>query len=283
MDTFKLNNGVDMPVMGLGTYALPIESLERIMGVAYNAGYCMFDTAWYYHNEEEIGNALKRLKIPREDVFISSKLDWDDVFYVENNKPIHKKSIKEALEGSLQRLQLDYLDLYLIHWPWFNFEYLWDSLCELYCSGVVRAIGVSSFQSHHLEKIIAGSNIIPAVNQIELHPYGQQKQLVNCCKSNGILCEAFSQFGVPHNGEDIPLVTRDSILVELGGRYNKSVQQIILRWLYQNQVVSIPRSKNTKNIINNIDIFDFSLTLDEMNLISALNKDIYTWPRKLVK
>ncbi len=284
METFTLNNGVQMPCVGIGTAGLPNDAIERVIGTAYDCGYRMIDTAWHYFNEEEIGKALKNLKIPRENLFITSKLHFDDLFKIENNTPIQVKSVKEAYEDTLRRLQVDYLDLFLVHWPWFNYDYMYKEINELYKRGGVRAIGVSSFEPHHLDLLLnkeqSENVVVPAVNQFEMSPFGQRKYLTSYCKEHHIQCEAFSQFAVPA-GTSSSLLLENEDLVELASSHNKSTSQVVLRWLFQEGVVCIPRSKTESRIRENIDIFDFQLSDEEMTIIRLLDKDQYTRPRKL--
>ncbi len=285
MKTFTLNNGVKMPCIGIGTAGLPKESIERVLGTAYDCGYRMIDTAWHYYNEEEIGNALQNLKIDRGELFITSKLHFDDLFVVENNKPVQVKTVKEAYEGSLRRLKIDYLDLYLVHWPWFNFEFMYKEICELYNQGKMRAIWVSSFEPHHLDVLLnnkVDNLVVPAVNQFEMSPYGQREYLTKYCNKHQIQCEAFSQFAVPA-GLNTSSLLDDESLREIANDHYKSASQVVLRWLYQEGVVCIPRTKTDSRIKENIDIFDFVLSDDEMNIIQGLDKDEYTRPRKLKK
>lgn len=285
METFTLNNGVKMPCIGIGTAGLPKDAIERVLGTAYDSGYRMIDTAWHYFNEEEIGNALKNLKICREDIFITSKLHFDDLFKVENNNPIPQKTIKEAYKDTIRRLKIDYLDLFLVHWPWFNFKFMYEGICELFEMGV-RAVGVSSFEPHHLDVLLNDKEmakfVVPAVNQFEMSPFGQRKYLTKYCREHNIQCEAFSQFAVPA-GSSSSLLLENESLMDIANSHNKSTSQVVLRWLYQEKVVCIPRSKTESRIRENIDIFDFQLSDDEMNNIRSLDTDQYTRPRKLQK
>lgn len=275
-----------MPCVGIGTAGLPKDAIERVLGTAFDCGYRMIDTAWHYFNEEEIGKALNNLSIPREELFITSKLHFDDIFKVENNTAVQVKTVQQAYEDTLRRLKIDYLDLFLVHWPWFNYEFMYHEIIGLYKKGGVRAIGVSSFEPHHLDTILAKDQsdnwVIPAVNQFEMSPFGQRKYLTSYCEKHHIQCEAFSQFAVPA-GAASSLLLENEDLVEIASSHSKSTSQVVLRWLYQEGVVCIPRSKTESRIRENIDIFDFQLSEEEMTIIRSLDKEQYTRPRKLKK
>ena len=270
-----------MPVIGLGTAGLPKNSIERVIGVAYDVGYRKIDTAWYYQNEEEIGRTLKKMKIPRENLFITSKLHFNDLFIVNNNKAIPLKTVKQAYEATLKRLQTDFLDLYLIHWPWFNSVSLYEQLCELNISKEVRAIGVSSFEPNHLDSVISQTKITPAINYFEASPYGQRKYLIEYCEKRSIQCEAF--LGVPIDLMDVVSYLKDPVIREIAYSHKKTTNQITLRWLFQQGITSIPHTAQKQIIIEDINIFDFSLSDEEMNRINSLDRDEYFRPRKLKK
>ena len=183
MNTFTLNNGLQMPAIGFGTAALPVVSISEIIQSAYSNGYRMFDTAWHYYNEKELGVAIKRLNIHRNEIFITNKLHADNLYlgspFRRFNIPV--RSIKRAFENTLSNLQMDYLDLYLIHWPFPNYEHMWEEVSKIYEKGLVKAIGVCSFEPEHLERLKQISGITPAVNQFEISPLNTQKQLIKYC------------------------------------------------------------------------------------------------------
>ena len=194
--------------------------------------------------------------------------------------------MQQAYEDTLRRLKIDYLDLFLVHWPWFNYEFMYQGMNELYKHGRVRAIGVSSFEPHHIDTILGKDQsenwVVPSVNQFEMSSFGQRKYLTSYCKKHHIQCEAFSQFAVPA-GASASLLLENEDLIEIASSHSKSTSQIVLRWLYQEGVVCIPRSKTESRIRENIDIFDFRLSEEEMTIIRSLDKEQYTRPRKLKK
>ncbi len=258
-DTTTLHNGVNMQWLGLGVYKIK-EGNEVIESVktALNNGYRSFDTAAIYRNEEGVGQAIKESTVPRKDLFITTKVWNSDQGY---------ESTLQAFDASIEKLGLDYVDLYLIHWPVKGkYTETWKALEKLYKDGRVRAIGVSNFNIHHLEDIMEIAEIIPMVNQVEYHPHLTQKELHNFCKKHGIQLEAWSPL---KQGE----LLSEPTINKIARKYQKSPAQIILRWDIQNQVVTIPKSINESRIIENANIFDFELTPVEMSEIDALNKD----------
>lgn len=261
MEKVKLNNGVEMPCIGLGVFRIEDNTeAQRVVETALKVGYRHIDTAMYYHNEEAVGKAIKNSGIPREEIFVTTKM-W--------NADQRNGKVKEAFEASLKRLNLDYLDLYLIHWPVEGrFVETWKKFEEIYQSGKVKAIGVSNFKQHHLETLLKEATIVPAVNQIELHPYLTQQNDLDFCKKAGIQTEAWSQFAANQTG-----LFEEKILTDLAVKYSKSPAQIILRWDYQRGVVTIPKSANEKRMAQNLHIFDFKLTEEEIGKINSLNKN----------
>lgn len=257
-DAATLHNGVQMPWFGLGVYK--VENSEAIQAVkaALKAGYRSIDTAAYYQNEEGVGIGIKEAGIPREELFITSKV-W-------NSDQGYDSTIK-AFEASLKRLGLDYLDLYLIHWPVKGkYKETWKALEKIYKEGKVRAIGVSNFHIHHLQDLLQEAEIKPMVNQVEFHPRLTQKELRQYCKEQGIQFEAWSPL---MRGQ----LFDNDVLREIGKKYNKTPAQVILRWDLQHEVVTIPKSVNEQRIIENASIFDFKLTKEEMDRIDALNEN----------
>lgn len=254
----QLANGVKMPLLGLGVFKANGPDTQQAVKWALEAGYRSIDTAAIYGNETEVGNALKESKVPREHLFITTKV-W-------NTDQGYDTTIK-AFEQSLQKLQLTYLDLYLIHWPVQDkFLDTWRALEMLYNEGKIKAIGVCNFQPHHLDTLIQASNIVPMVNQIELHPFLTQEDVRKYCKQHNIVVEAWSPLG---RGKMLD----NPQLKEIADRHKKSIAQIILRWDIQNDIVTIPKSVKQNRIIENADIFDFSLNPDEIKAINALNKN----------
>ncbi|UQZ47352.1 glyoxal/methylglyoxal reductase [Bacillus sp. PK3-037] len=258
-DTVKLHNGVEMPWFGLGVFKVEngSEATESVKAAIKN-GYRSIDTAAVYKNEEGVGIGIKESGVAREELFITSKVWNEDQGY---------DTTLAAFEKSLERLQLDYLDLYLIHWPGKDkYKDTWRALEKLYKDGKIRAIGVSNFQVHHLEELLKDAEIKPMVNQVEFHPRLTQKELRDYCKKQGIQLEAWSPL---MQGQ----LLDNEVLTQIAEKYNKSVAQVILRWDLQHEVVTIPKSIKEHRIIENADIFDFELSQEDMDKIDALNQD----------
>jgi methylglyoxal/glyoxal reductase len=257
--TTTLNNGVKMPCFGLGVFKVE-EGPELVNAVktAIEHGYRSFDTAAIYDNEEGVGQGIKESGFSREDLFVTSKV-W--------NADLGYESTLAAYQTSLDRLGLDYLDLYLIHWPVAGkYKEAWRALETLYEEGRVRAIGVSNFQVHHLEDLMKDAEIKPMVNQVEYHPRLTQKEVQAFCREQGIQLEAWSPL---MQGQLID----NEVLAGIAAKYNKSVAQIILRWDLQNGVVTIPKSTKEHRIIENSQVFDFDLPQEDMQLIDNLNQN----------
>ncbi|MGG4112645.1 glyoxal/methylglyoxal reductase [Bacillus subtilis] len=258
-DTVKLHNGVEMPWFGLGVFKVENgnEATESVKAAIKN-GYRSIDTAAIYKNEEGVGIGIKESGVAREELFITSKVWNEDQGY---------ETTLAAFEKSLERLQLDYLDLYLIHWPGKDkYKDTWRALEKLYKDGKIRAIGVSNFQVHHLEELLKDAEIKPMVNQVEFHPRLTQKELRDYCKAQGIQLEAWSPL---MQGQ----LLDNEVLTQIAEKHNKSVAQVILRWDLHHEVVTIPKSIKEHRIIENADIFDFELSQEDMDKIDALNKD----------
>jgi methylglyoxal/glyoxal reductase len=258
-DTTILHNGVKMPWLGFGVFKVE-EGKEVISSVkaAIQQGYRSIDTASIYRNEEGVGQAIQESAVPRDELFITTKV-W--------NKAQGFESTLAAFEKSLNKLGLDYIDLYLIHWPVEGkYKDTWKALEKLYRDGKVRAIGVSNFHIHHLKDLMSIAEVKPMVNQVEYHPHLTQEELHTFCKQEGIQLEAWSPL---KHGE---LITEPTI-VGIANKHDKSPAQVILRWDLQNEVVTIPKSTKEHRIVENADIFDFELTLEEMESINLLNKN----------
>lgn len=259
--TTTLHNGVEMPWLGLGVFLVKDgEEVVNSVKAALEVGYRSIDTAAAYKNEEGVGKAIAESNVPREELFITTKVWNADQGY---------EATLAAFDVSMKKLGLEYLDLYLIHWPLPSqgkFIDTWKALEKLYKDGRVRAIGVSNFKVHHLEEIIANSEIVPMVNQVEYHPRFNQRELHDFCKKHGIQLEAWSP--LMQGG-----LLEEPILVELAKKYNKSPAQIIIRWDIQTGVVTIPKSVKPHRIAENKDVFDFELSEEDMDKISALNQD----------
>ncbi|MUG47675.1 aldo/keto reductase [Paenibacillus woosongensis] len=258
MQTVTLNNGVKMPIIGFGVYQVPdAEECENAVYEALMAGYRLIDTAAGYLNEEAVGRAIKRSGVPRDELFITTKLWVQDASY---------ESAKLAFAKSLKKLQLDYLDLYLIHQPFGDYYGAWRAMEELYREGKIKAIGVSNFLPDRLMDLIVHNEIVPAVNQIETHPLYQQTETTAFLKEQGVQHQSWAPFAEGRGN-----MFGNEVLTSIAEKHNKSVAQIVLRWLVQREVVVIPKSVRKERIVENFDIFDFELTADDMEQISTLD------------
>lgn len=258
-DTVTLHNGIKMPIFGLGVYKVDDgKTVVESVKIAINHGYRSIDTASFYDNEIGVGQAIKESDIAREDIFVTSKVWNDEQGY---------ESTLQAFERSLEKLDMEYLDLYLIHWPIKDtYKETWRALEKLYTDGRVRAIGVSNFNVNQLQDLLADCNIKPVINQVEFHPHLTQVELRNLCKQENIQLEAWSPL---KRGR----LLEEPTILKIAKQYEKSAAQVILRWDLQSQVITIPKSITKERIIENADIFDFSLTDDDMQSINQLNKN----------
>ncbi|WP_128102388.1 aldo/keto reductase [Paenibacillus sp. DCT19] len=259
MQTVTLNNGVNMPIIGFGVYQVPdAEQCENTVYEALMAGYRLIDTAAGYMNEEAVGRAIKRSGVPREELFITTKLWIQDAGY---------ESAKLAFYKSLQKLQLDYLDLYLIHMPFGDYYGAWRAMEELYREGKIKAIGVSNFLPDRLMDLILHNEIVPAVNQIETHPF--QQQIVNAAfmKEHGVQHQSWAPFAEGRNN-----LFSNVLLTSIADKHKKTVAQIVLRSLVQNGIVVIPKSVRKERLVENFNIFDFELSSEDMTMISTLDR-----------
>lgn len=257
METVKLNNGIEMPILGFGVYQVEPSETENVVFDALQVGYRSIDTAAAYTNEEAVGRAIKRSGIPREELFITTKLWVQDA---------GQENAKKAFEKSMQKLGLDYLDLYLIHQPFGDYYGSWRAMEELYKEGRIRAIGISNFQPDRVMDLITHNEIVPAVNQIETHPFHQQIATQQFLKDNGIQIESWGPFAEGKNN-----LFNNENLKSIGDKYGKSIAQVVLRWLIQRDVVVIPKSVRKERMAENFDVFDFKLSTDDMESIKALD------------
>lgn len=258
MKKVKLNNGIEMPILGFGVYQIEDPAhCEQCVNDAISIGYRLFDTAAIYKNEEPVGRAVKNSGVPREEFFITTKVWIQDAGY---------ESTKKAFEKSLKKLQLDYLDLYLIHRPYSDVYGSWRAMEELYKEGKIRAIGVSNFESGRLVDLIMYNEIAPTVNQVETHVFCQQIESAKVMKEYNVQIESWAPFAEGRNN-----MFKNKTLVEIANKYNKSVAQVILRWLIQRDVVVIPKSAHKERIIENFNIFDFELVREDMDKIVSLD------------
>ena len=265
MQYATLNNGIKMPMLGYGVFKVE-DGQEGVNAVktALSTGYRSIDTAAIYGNEKAVGQGIKESGVKREDIFLTTKL-WNEV--QRTGDP------EEAFAQSLADLGVDYVDLYLIHWP-VKGKYVdsWLAMEKIYKSGRAKAIGVSNFQPHHLEEISKMWDIVPAINQFELHPLLTQKPLLECCKSYGITPQSWGPLG-GSNPENKESLLENKSLTEIADKYGKSAAQVILRWNIDLGIVCIPKSVTPSRIKVNFDIFDFALTPEEIALIDGLNKN----------
>lgn len=258
MQLVTLNNGVQMPILGFGVYQISNpDECERSVADAIEAGYRLIDTAASYLNEEAVGRGLRRSGIAREDLFITTKLWVQDAGY---------ERTLQAIDKSLRRLQLDYLDLYLIHQPFGDVHGSWRAMEQAYKAGKVRAIGLSNFHPDRLMDIQAFNEVAPAVNQVEVNPFHQQAEAVTFMRDNGVRAEAWAPFAEGRNN-----LFHHEALVDIGGKHGKSVGQVVLRWLVQRGIVALAKSVRKERMVENLDIFDFELDDSDMVRIATLD------------
>jgi diketogulonate reductase-like aldo/keto reductase len=258
MQKVNLNNGVEMPILGFGVFQVSdLAECERSVYDAIQTGYRLIDTAASYMNEEAVGNAIKRSGVPREDLFITTKL------WIQSNG---FEGTKRAFEDSLKKLQLDYLDLYLMHQPYGDVYGAWRVMQDLYKEGRIRAIGVSNFHPDRLIDLIVHNEIVPAVNQIETHPFHQKIDTQKFLQENNVQIKSWGPFAEgKHN------IFQNELLLSIGGKYNKSIAQVILRWLTQSGVVAIPKSVRKERMEVNFNSLDFELSAADMDAIQTLD------------
>ena len=255
----KLNDGHSIPRLGLGVWMISSgKGCESAVRAALDAGYRHIDTAAYYGNEESVGKAIRDSGVPRDEIYLTTKL-WNS----DHGNP------ERALERSLGKLKLDYVDLYLIHYPVPERMRSWRTLAGLRAGGKARSIGVSNFTIRHLTELIADSETIPAVNQVELHPYLYQRELMDFCHDNNIVVEAYSPLT---HGERLD----DPRLMAIARKYSKSPAQILIRWALQHDFVVIPKSAKRQRIIENADVFDFAISAADMQTLDSLNENLRT-------
>jgi len=262
----KLNNGLEIPCIGLGTYQIRKKSeIENVIKIGYNTGYRLIDTAVVYGNEKLIGDALKKLKIKRNEIFIITKIYKDDMKY---------DKVKKSIESSLKKLQTDYIDILLIHWPEVEKSEdrinVWKALEESVEEKKVKMIGVSNFCKIHLEQILNNCKIKPVINQIECNPIYYDEETINYCEQNGIVIQAYCPFA-----EWNEKLVENDIIVNIAKKKEKSVSQIILKWLLQKNKIPLPKSVHGDYIKQNFDLNGFYLTEEEMTQIDSLNSINY--------
>jgi 2,5-diketo-D-gluconate reductase A len=256
--TVKLNNGVEMPVLGFGVFQIPADQTAQAVSDALEAGYRSLDTARSYMNEEAVSSAIAASDVPREEMFITTKL------WVEDQG---EERARRAFEASLGRLRLDYVDLYLIHQPFGDYYGSWRAMEQLIREGLARAIGVSNFYPDRLVDLIEHNEIAPAINQVECHPFFQRADYQELMRQRGVQIESWGPFAEGRNN-----LFSDPILTEIGAAHGKSVAQVVLRWLAQRGVVVAQKSVRAERMRETFDVFDFELTSDEMSRIAAMDR-----------
>lgn len=260
-----LNNTVRMPVLAFGVYRMTPEEAARTASWALEYGYRHLDTASYYKNEKAVGQAVRASGLRREDLFVTSKVWVDD---------IRKERVEAAIEESLHELRMDYLDLYLVHWPVGDIAATWKAMERVLAAGKARAVGVSNFQRHHLETVLRDCSVVPAVNQVETHPYFTQEEALDCGRRHGIVTQSRSPLGGQKAMQ--PDVKKDPAIEAVAVKHGKSTAQVILRWHLQRGCALVTKSLRRERILDNSKIFDFSLSEEEMRTISGLNRNLRT-------
>ena len=271
MQTVKLNCGIDMPIIGYGVYLVDPSVTERCVLDALSVGYRSLDTAQYYENEAMVGSAVRKSGIPRDEIFITSKLCL--------SLPTYAKA-KDNVKGSLRRMGLDYLDLMLIHWPMGNDGEIWAAFEDLVKEGLLRSIGVSNFYPAQFDLLMKGASVIPAVNQIETHVFYQQRPMIAKMEEAGTAVESWGPLAEGLNG-----IFTNPVLTEVGAAHGKTAAQVALRFLTQQGIIVIPKSVHKERMIQNLDTLDFTLTGDEMAAIRGLDTghNLEGWPSDALK
>lgn len=298
MRVITLNNGVQMPQIGLGTFLIPKEHLSRTIAEAYELGYRNFDTAWRYHNEADIANALKENGIKREDVFITTKVNRDALYfgsYKVGKRSIlnvrNFKSVKTVIQESFDNLKTDYIDLFLLHWihPLRLTLRMYEELTRLYHQGRIRAIGVCSSLPPHFAAYADVSDVVPAVNQFEISPLNTQKKLIKYCQDRNIAVTAMSTFSHFRSNEPRIEIVDNTVIKNIADKYSRSPYQVVLRWLLQQDIIVIPKTWESAHLKENINLEDFCLTTEEMFAIDAMDRGEFLnynprpWVKKMPK
>ena len=282
MKTLTLNNGIKMPQIGLGTFLIPDEYIDRTIGEAYSLGYRAFDTAWRYHNEKQIAHALKVNGIDRKDIFLTTKINADALYrfgYHNGRKRFlnifRKRTIAEAIEESFDNLQTDYIDLFLVHYPWPMFREMYQELTKFYKDGRIKAIGVSNMLPPHINALKSVSDVWPTINEIEVSPLNTQKKLIQWCQNNSIHITAMSTFSHFRSNEPRLEIINNPTLIKIGKKYGKTSVQVVLRWLLQQNIAIIPKTWNINHLKDNINIEDFELSTYDIRMIDDLDQGCF--------
>lgn len=270
MEYVTLRNGVKLPMIGFGTYPLKGDELRNTLQKAYNSGYSLFDSAFLYQNEQDIGGCIADGLLDREKVVLTSKMQgWQ---YTGHRRYLYldKAPVKKIYNKACRKFHIDHLDIFLLHSPFNGCANAYKELIQLYKQNKVKVIGVSNFNENELDALYRECGEYPMINQIELHPYNTMKSIVAYCKEHGIQVEAYSPFG---RGNFVGEILNNSQLQEMATAHGKTVGQVVLRWIVQQGIVTIPRSTNEERMKQNLDVFDFALTEGEMQYIDSLNQN----------
>lgn len=273
----KLNNGVEMPQIGFGTYLIPKDKIIDTIGMAYEMGYRQFDTAGRYRNQEYIAKAMRKYGIKRENVFLTTKIHIDQLFIHRYHGGVLRflnipvRSIRAVIEEEFKNLNTDYIDLFLIHYPLPGYLKCWEELCKYYEEGRIRAIGVCSFLPPTFDSLNSVSDIVPAVNQFEISPLNAQTKLVEYCQNRNIQVQAMGTLSHWRSNEPRIELLDNELLITIANKYDKSVAQVVWRWLIQRNIIIIPKSWYPAHIKENINILDFELSEDDMKAINNID------------
>lgn len=278
-----LSNGVRMPLVGLGTYKIPIDKIPTVLDHALNLGYRKIDTARYYGNEDAIGRFLKNSGMPREELFISTKMDVEFLYYTlgvmgrRKKLPIRRESLRNAFFLQLERLQTNYVDMYMLHAAIPKYYQYWGKeVGKLYKEGYIKGIGVCSFSKRDFELYEAELGCVPMLNQIEISPFNTNKEIISYCKEKSVQVEAFATFGTTKkNPEAAKDLLNHEIIAGISRKYNKSSSQVILRWVLEQGISVIPKASTEDHLRENISVLDFELSHEEIQQIDTLDKSIY--------
>lgn len=271
MDTIGLRSGLELPYVGFGTHLLHGNDMNVAIKAAYDAGYTLFDTAWLYKNEPDLGTAISINSIPRNNVFLTSKFSINQIRKRLGPLKIPISTVKKEFEISCKKLGIEYLDLYLLHSPKFDgYEKVYGKMLDLQQLGKIKAVGICNSSKNHLLALKKVYGVFPEVNQIEIHPFNQQKETIDFCKENGIVVEAYSPYG---RGAVLRELTSNPLMTEIAKNHSRKVTQVILRWVIQQGLIALPRSSSPQHIVENVSIFDFELTDEEMRAIGTLDRN----------